>query len=143
MDLSKIAQFQLPGGGQIGLPSGADNAQTLIQRIIDIMGSVAAVGFLVMLIYGGFQFLTASGNQQQVEKGKSTLTNAAIGLMLVAIAYPIVTFVAGVLGIGGFGAGISSGAAGGAAAGGSDATGGGSWLNPFNWFTNMRDFISN
>lgn len=141
MDFSQIAQFRLPTGGQIGLPAGADNLQTLIQRVIDVIGSIAATGFLIMIIYGGFQFLTASGNQQQAEKGKSTLTNAVIGLVLVAIAYPVVTFVAGVLGIGGFGAGIADGAAGGAATG--TTSNPYNYINPLNWATGLRTLINN
>ncbi len=99
MDLVKIAQFGLPGGGDIGVPSGATSLQGILGTVINTVTGVAAVGFLIMLIVGGYYFLTASGNQQQAEKAKSTITTAGIGLVLIAIAYPIVMFIAGLLGL--------------------------------------------
>lgn len=93
----KVAQFKLPTIDQIGLPGGPDTAQDIFQSVINAVFGIAGAGFLIMILYGGFLFLTAAGNQQQVERAKGTLTNAAIGLILIVIAFPIVTYVKEVL----------------------------------------------
>lgn len=108
MDIYKVAQFGLPGGSDIGVPSQVDSVQKIVDLSINTITSIAGIAFFIMLIVGGYQFLTASGNQQQAEKAKSTLTTAGIGILLIAIAYPVVMFVAGILGLGtGLGSGGS------------------------------------
>lgn len=109
MDIYKVAQFGLPGGNDIGVPSQVDSLQKIVDLSINTIASLAAIGFFIMLIVGGYQFLTASGNQQQAEKAKSTLTTAAIGIVLIALAYPVVMFVAGLLGLGTGFSGAASG----------------------------------
>jgi amino acid transporter len=57
-----------------------------------------ALGFLglilvVLIIYGGFLWMTAGGNEEQVKKAKKFLENAIIGLIIVILAYSITYFV--------------------------------------------------
>ncbi|KKR17803.1 MAG: hypothetical protein UT48_C0046G0003 [Parcubacteria group bacterium GW2011_GWE2_39_37] len=72
---------------------GIDNPQQFIGKIISaalgIVGSIA----LAMFIYGGFTWMTSSGNSQSVEKGKNTLIWAAIGLVIIFTSYSLVKFV--------------------------------------------------
>jgi hypothetical protein len=51
------------------------------------------VGLISMLfiIIGGFQFITARGDEEAASAGKKTLTNAIIGLVIVILSYIIVT----------------------------------------------------
>jgi biopolymer transport protein ExbB/TolQ len=46
------------------------------------------------LIYGGFMYLTSSGNAESVKKAGSTLLNAAIGLAIAISATTLVNFFA-------------------------------------------------
>jgi hypothetical protein len=63
--------------------------------VLGIVGSLA----LLMFIYGGALFLFSGGNSDQIEKGKKTLTGAAIGLAIIFSSYLIVHFTAEALGI--------------------------------------------
>lgn len=70
---------------------------TIVLNIIDIL--LQAVGYLsvVFIIYGGFQYLTSAGSADGVTKGKKTITNAIIGLMLSIVSVAIVTFISGAI----------------------------------------------
>lgn len=80
------------------------NLETIIQRFIEVAIMLGGVAFLAMLIAGGFQYLTASGDQTQAQKANKTIMYGAIGLFIVATAFVIARFVAGdILGIDVFG----------------------------------------
>ena len=66
---------------------------TIISKVINIILSMLGVVFLVLLIYGGFLWMTARGNEQQVEKAKDTIFSSIIGLIIVLSAYAISIFV--------------------------------------------------
>lgn len=61
----------------------------IIQSILSFLGVI----FVILIIYGGFLWMDAKGNEQQVEKAKNTLMYAAIGLGIVVAAYAISYFV--------------------------------------------------
>lgn len=59
----------------------------------NITTGFAGILFLVQVIHGGFLWMTASGNDEQVTKARSKITNGAIGVAIVFSAYLLVTFV--------------------------------------------------
>ncbi|MDQ5914078.1 MAG: hypothetical protein QG623_697 [Patescibacteria group bacterium] len=63
--------------------------------IIDILLRVAGLAAFIYLLYGGFMYLTSSGNSEGVKKAGSTLLNAAIGLAIAISATTIVNYFAG------------------------------------------------
>ncbi len=62
--------------------------------ILDILIRLAGLAAFFYLIYGGFMYLTSSGNSEQVKKAGSTLLNAAIGLAIAISATTLVNFFA-------------------------------------------------
>lgn len=71
---------------------------SMISTIITAALSFLGVIFLILMIYGGYLWMTAGGNEQQVEKAKSLITAAIIGLIIVVSAYAISYFVMAKLG---------------------------------------------
>ncbi|MFC1678400.1 pilin [Patescibacteria group bacterium] len=68
-------------------------AQLLIGQIINtILGIVGSLA-LVMFIYGGLTWMTASGNNEKIQKGKDILMWAALGLVVIFSAYAMVKFI--------------------------------------------------
>lgn len=61
----------------------------IIQSILSLVGVI----FMVLLVYGGILWMTASGNDQQVEKAKNIIIQSIIGLVIVLLAYAISVFV--------------------------------------------------
>lgn len=65
----------------------------VIANIINILLMLLGLIFLVLLLYGGFTWMTAMGNEEKVKKAKQTITSAAIGLLIILVSYGIVSFV--------------------------------------------------
>lgn len=79
-------------------PAGIQNTSLagIIMNITNyVLGFITIVAVL-MLIWGGIQYLTAAGDEAGVEGAKHTITYAIIGLVVVGIAYAIVTVVVNV-----------------------------------------------
>jgi len=51
--------------------------------------SFLGVIFVVLIVYGGILWMTAMGNDQQVDKAKKIITESIIGLVIVVLAYSI------------------------------------------------------
>lgn len=79
-------------GERVGL-GNADLRQVGINIIRWLLGFVTLVA-VVYLIYGGFIWLTAAGNEQRVEKAKQIILQAIIGLVIIILAWAVVLFVA-------------------------------------------------
>lgn len=71
----------------------------IIGNIIKTVLSFLGVLFLVLMIYGGYTWMTARGNEQEIEKAKGLIKNAVIGLIIVLAAYAITAFIYWQLGI--------------------------------------------
>jgi len=50
---------------------------------------------IVFALYGGFQILTAGGDEEKVKKGKTTLIQAVLGLIVIFLASSIITWIIG------------------------------------------------
>lgn len=64
-----------------------------IGRIIGAGLSLVGIIFFVLLVYGGFLWMTARGNEAQVKEAKDLITAAVIGLIVVLSAYAITAFI--------------------------------------------------
>ncbi|MCD4693872.1 pilin [bacterium] len=65
----------------------------LIAAVIQAVLSLVGVIFLLLMIYGGYLWMTARGNEQQVEKAKKIIIESIIGVAVVLIAYAITAMV--------------------------------------------------
>jgi hypothetical protein len=72
-----------------GTSTLADLILTVINYLLILSGMIAVIA----LIVGGFWYITAAGNEEQVEKGRKAIVNAIIGLIVVILAYAIVNIV--------------------------------------------------
>lgn len=75
------------GGG-----SGGDIRDTA-RRFINIALGFLGVMVVIMIIYGGAMWLTSAGNDERVSKGKHILVWAAIGAIVITIAWTISSYV--------------------------------------------------
>ncbi len=78
-------------GPYIGM--GTQDVRITIANIIRVaMGLLGIVAVLIILI-GGFKYMTAMGNEESVKKAKQLIYSGIIGLIIVLTAYAIATFV--------------------------------------------------
>ncbi|MDO4730319.1 MAG: hypothetical protein Q4A96_03950 [Candidatus Saccharibacteria bacterium] len=62
-------------------------------NILDMLLGIANYVAVIMVMWGGFLYLTAGSNEQQVGKGKKVITNAAIGVAIMTAASAIIGIV--------------------------------------------------
>jgi len=84
----------------IGAPSaGFDNVDRLITNTLQVSIVVAILFVLGMLIIGGYGWITAGGDKAKVEEARSRITNALIGLAIVAAAYALIVLIGQFFGV--------------------------------------------
>lgn len=67
---------------------------------ISIVLSLVGLIFLILMVYAGVLWLTARGEQSQVDKARKMISTTIIGLILTISAYAITALVIGRLGVG-------------------------------------------
>lgn len=86
--LNKVAGEQGAGyseaSGDIGNFTGI-----LINSALTLVGLI----FLVLMVYGGYLWMTDRGNEDQVDKAKKIITAAIIGIAIIMGAYAITQYV--------------------------------------------------
>jgi cation transporter-like permease len=83
----------LKNTGDIAGTSDSGDVQTIVGKVINAALTMVGMIFLVLMVYAGYLWMTARGEADQVEKAKSIITAAIIGLVLVVSAYAISVFV--------------------------------------------------
>lgn len=75
---------------------GNDPGRFLSSRVGILIGAILSfigVIFMALIILGGFQWMIARGNDQQVEKAKNLIIQSIIGLIIILSAYAITAFI--------------------------------------------------
>lgn len=81
-------------GGTCNLQSGStDRVNTIIRQVINVFSVVVGVVAVIMIIVGGFRYITSGGQAEKITSAKNTILYAIVGLIIVALAQIIVKFV--------------------------------------------------
>jgi len=83
-------------GGAISCtdPGTATNGiSSLAAHLVNIFSIIVGIVAVIMIIYGGFRYITSGGDSGSVGNAKNTLIYAIVGLIIVALAQVIVRFV--------------------------------------------------
>ena len=65
----------------------------IVAFIINVFSWIIGAVSVIMIIYGGFRYITSGGDSNGVTAAKNTILYASIGLIIVALAQIIVNFV--------------------------------------------------
>lgn len=61
----------------------------VIQGALGLIGAI----FLILMLYAGYNWMTARGEEEKVTKAKDTLTRAIIGIIIVVGSYAIWAYI--------------------------------------------------
>lgn len=67
--------------------------EVIIKIILNIAVRLAGIAVFIMLIIGGFRYLTSGGDPKAAEGAKKTITYAIFGLVAILLAWFILLFV--------------------------------------------------
>lgn len=71
-------------------PAQTSNLSALIKTVINWALYFSAVLAVIYIIVGGYIYITAAGDKDKAKDGRTALTNAIIGLVMIIFAYVIV-----------------------------------------------------
>ncbi|OGM19342.1 hypothetical protein A2685_02190 [Candidatus Woesebacteria bacterium RIFCSPHIGHO2_01_FULL_37_10] len=71
-------------------PAQIRDLEVIFAKTVDIILGFAGIALFLMLILGGFKYITSGGDPKAAESARNTLTYAIGGLVLIASAYLII-----------------------------------------------------
>ncbi len=66
----------------------------IFRRVLQVALVIASLALFIMLIVGGFKYITSGGDPKVAESARKTVTSAIVGLILVALSILILRFIA-------------------------------------------------
>jgi len=79
------------GAGFMNGESSSLSAQ--VANVIEVFLSLLGMIFVVLIIYSGYNWMTAGGDSGKVDNAKDTIKKAVVGLIIIISAYSITYFV--------------------------------------------------
>ena len=79
-------------------PAKISEIVKILENIIKLLAPAAGIAFFIMLLIGGFQFLTSGGDQKAAGAARSTLTYSIIGIILVVVSWLILVLIRDITG---------------------------------------------
>lgn len=79
---------------ELGIPTTAADTAALA-TILDMVYMIAAVVAVIVVVVAGIQYSTSTGDPQSVTRAKNAIIYAIAGLVVVAMAFVITSFVLG------------------------------------------------
>ncbi len=83
--------------GGIGGKLPTTDIRVVAVNLINILLGVLGIIFLLLVLYGGFLWMTSAGNDEQASKGRKIIGNSIIGLIVIFVAFALTTFVFNIL----------------------------------------------
>lgn len=71
----------------------ASSFNEILTSGLNLLSAAAGIAAVVMIVIGGFKFITSSGKEDKIKSARTSIMYAVIGLVIVALAQIIVQFV--------------------------------------------------
>lgn len=85
-----------------GLPftaaTSGTSTENLISTAVGFLTVASGLAFILYFIIAGFSWITAGGDAEKLKKAQANITNALIGIVIVAIAYTVTAIIGSILG---------------------------------------------
>ncbi len=65
----------------------------VISKGASVIAAIAGVGAVIMIITGGMNYATSSGNAENAKSAKNRIVSAVVGLVIIVLAWVIIRFV--------------------------------------------------
>lgn len=94
--MDKAVPWSSPNGEQAAT---LKDLEAVFSRIVIAAVQLALVVFFLMLLYGGFKYLTSGGDSKATEMAQKTLTSAILGIVLLIGIWLILRFITDFTGV--------------------------------------------
>jgi len=72
---------------------GEADVKDIVKNIITVILGFLGLVSVVIILIGGFMWMTAGGNDDRIKKGRQFIINGVIGLVIILAAYAIAQWV--------------------------------------------------
>jgi len=94
-----LAQLIKVGGYTIQGPLTTINTLgDLVNRLVDFLIPVAGIILLLVLIWGGYDYLMSRGQPEKIKSAQAKITTGIVGFILLIASYIIVKLIAKIFG---------------------------------------------
>ena len=76
---------------EVGL--GTQDIRVTIVKLIKVALSILGVVVMVIIIAGGFRWMTAGGNDESIQQAKKIISAGIVGLLIIIIAYALTNWI--------------------------------------------------
>jgi hypothetical protein len=88
-----LEKLKTVGGEAYGVAGEPKSIAEIVGGIISAALGLLGIGAVILMLYGGYLWLTARGKEERVTKAKDTIEAAIIGLIIILAAYTISYYV--------------------------------------------------
>lgn len=81
------------GGIQDTIGLGNKDPRTIAASVINVVLGFLGIVAVVIILLGGFKWMTAAGNEDKVEEAKKLISAGIIGLVIILAAFGIASYV--------------------------------------------------
>lgn len=92
-DAQLVNQFVNNCPADTGVRCSEGSIASIFRLIINWALAIAFIAAVIVLIYGGFKYITSAGNATSAADGKTAIVNALIGIVIIVLSYIIVQIV--------------------------------------------------
>lgn len=83
--------YETRSGAELSIP-------VMVKLALNAIFGLLGVIFMILMLYGGYKWMLARGNEQEVEAARDIITRAITGLIIISMSYIITFFVFKALG---------------------------------------------
>ena len=84
INFDQIKSRVFPSGS---LPAEANTLGDILSRLLPYVYAVAGLMLFIILIIGGFGYLTSGGDPKKVEMAQGKITHALMGFLIIFLSY--------------------------------------------------------
>ena len=89
--LASVLDVGLNYGTATGL--GSTDIRTGVMSVIRVLLGFLGIIAIILVLYGGFLWMTSAGNEEKVSQAKKIITGGIIGLIIIFVSYALASFV--------------------------------------------------
>ena len=80
-------------------PAKLNDLEGVFGNIVSVILALAGVVLFLVLVSGGYKYITAGSNPQALEGAKKTITYAILGIVFIAMAFLIIRVIETITGV--------------------------------------------
>jgi hypothetical protein len=84
--------------GVAGFANNETDMAVIVGKIISVVIRFLGLIAVVIILIGGFQWMTSGGDSEKISNARKLMVNGLIGLVIIVLAYAVAVFVIGKLG---------------------------------------------